>query len=257
MSAGRHRTQRAGLALLAAGACLSAARGGPLADRLCAAYEALDTIQCEIRKTSDSGRHTVRMLSRVTYRRPQRLHVVNAAPVERRILLDGTNLYYHQAGSPKGFSRPIAELTGPWAAAARDIPGTPVEHLLRARPLPETPLPETNGLRRTACRGTNVYVILSTDADARLHRVEIFAAETNTVPLGVYAYENFAPAGDTWIPLLHRGRARLPGGGVMTETRIIDNLLVNAPVDADRFDPARYFTNVTFTATFMDTLGQN
>jgi hypothetical protein len=254
MSAERNRTRRVGLTLLAAGACLGAARGGPLADRLCAAYEALDTIQCDIRKTTQSGRHTVRMLSRVTYSRPQRPHVVNAAPAERRIVLDGTNLYYHQAGSPRGFSRPIAELTGPWAAAARDIPGTPVEHLQRARPLPETPLPAADGLQRTACRGTNIYVILSTDTNDRLHRVQIFTAETNAAPVGEYRYENFAAAGETWIPLLHRGRAHMSGGESMTETRIIDNLRVNAPVDPGRFDPARYFSNVTFTATFMDTL---
>lgn len=230
------------------------AEADTVAERLCAAYEGIDTIQCEIRKTSIAEAHTVRMLSRVAYQKPNRLHVVNAAPMERRIVMDGMNLYYYQAGCPKGFSRPVADLIGPWAVAARDIPATPMEHLVRVRSLPETILmPDENGWQRTAYRGTNVYAVLTTDAQGRLHRLDVYPSEDAEAPIGEYRYENFVAAGDAWIPLLHRGMAHLPDGGEVTETRIIDNLRVNEPITPDTFDPSRFFTNVTFTAEFMDT----
>ena len=60
-----------------------------LAERLCDRYEAIETITCAIRKTTRSPESTVRMLSRVHYRRPDHIHVENVSPVKRRIIADG------------------------------------------------------------------------------------------------------------------------------------------------------------------------
>ena len=256
-----HFLPAAALTLVAAMACKAPAGETPpspavtLVDRLCAAYRGLDTIYCDIRKTTEGRGRRVEMLSRVFYQRPGRIHVENVSPAQRRILVDGKQLYYHQADAPRGYSRPIGELNDMWLTAAHNIPATAMEHLLRLEGLPETALPATEDFPvRAAYDATNTTAVLSCDTRGRLVRVEFFASPQREDKRGQYDYGDFYEVTDAcWIPRLHKAVLYLPDGKSMQETRRIDNLIVNEPVPESMFNPTVFFKDVVFTNDFKMT----
>lgn len=69
-----------GLAVWAA--AMGAVRAETVLDRVLKPYEAIQTLSCEIRRdTPLPDGQVLRMLSRVYYQRPDRLHVENFSPV--------------------------------------------------------------------------------------------------------------------------------------------------------------------------------
>jgi len=224
-----------------------------LAERLCAAYGVLTNVSCSIRKDTVSGLRHSRMLSRVHYQTPDRIHVDNTAPARRRIVCDGATLYYHDAALPKGFSRPVAQLDPDWLVMLRTVPGSPMEHLLRLKGVPEKALPATT--EAPVRRGYETpagFVVLSCDTSNRLARLEFFATPSMESRSAVYDYSGFeevAPA--CWIPRLHK--AVLTTAGVrVEETRRLDALVVNQPPPPGLFDPAVFFQGVEFVPDFAD-----
>jgi hypothetical protein len=225
-----------------------------LADRLIRGYRQIRSLTCSIRKTT-KGEGTLRLLSRVAYEQPNRIHVENASPFRRRIVCDGRALYYYQAGHPKGFSLPVNRLEGPWLANTRSIPATPMEHLLHLAGRPETVLPatETSPLRREYLAAGR-RVVLACDSRGRLLAIRFFKPE-DTSPLAVYTYDRFVEAGpDCWIPTVHKGRMTLPDGKETTVTTRIDDLQLNGALAPSTFDPRLYFQDVVFTTNFQETL---
>ena len=69
----------AGAAVLAGAAMV---RAETVRERLLKSYDAVQTLSCEIRRdTPLPDGQTLRMLSRVYFQRPDRLHVENSSPV--------------------------------------------------------------------------------------------------------------------------------------------------------------------------------
>lgn len=237
-----------------------------LAQRLCAGFENIKTVTCEIRKTTTAGGKTVRMLSRVFYKKPDHIHVENVAPVKRRIIADGEKLYYHEEGLPHGFSRPIPELTEKWLSSLRNVPGTPMEHLLKLKQTAETSLPGTPELPlRKAYQTGKVFVVLSCDTEGRLTQIEFFKSPEMKEKTAQYEYSAFrkaadratrsarGAAGNCWMPCLHKAVVFMPDGEKVTETRRINNLEVNKPI-ADRIFAADiFFKDVDFVSDFSKT----
>ncbi|MBN1558004.1 MAG: hypothetical protein JW951_07650 [Lentisphaerae bacterium] len=226
-----------------------------LAERLCAGFEAIDTIACRIEKTTVADDRTVRMVSHVAYRRPRRLHVRITEPAARRVVMDGLTLYYYEAGAPCGFSRPIDDLQGPWTEAALNIPATPMEHLRRLRTRPETPLaPPADGGLCAGYAGEKGFAVLTVDAQGRLHAIAVYASPERRIRRAAYRYADFVAAGPhCWIPRRHDGTLTLPDGETVRETRLVHDLRINTPIPETRFDASRFFTNVTFSTDFRDT----
>lgn len=226
-----------------------------LVERLCAEYERIETITCEIRKTTVGGGRTVRMLSRVFYKKPDHIHVDNVAPAKRRIIADGKKFYYHEQGVSRGFSRPIAELTEEWLVSLRNIPGTPMEHLLRLKGTPETPLPATEEFPlRRGYQTEKLFVVLSCDNDGKLVRIEFFKSPEMKEKTAQYDYSVFQKAVDNcWISCLQKAVVFLPGDEDVTETRRIDNLEVNKPIADMMFRVDIFFKDVDFVDEFKDT----
>ena len=109
------------MAMLAAGA----ARGETVRERLLRSYDAIQSLSCEIRRDMPlPDGQTVRMLSRVYYQRPDRLHVENFSPVKRRIVSDGAVFRSYAEGAPQGFSRPVSELNEEMLRNLRSVPGS-------------------------------------------------------------------------------------------------------------------------------------
>jgi hypothetical protein len=229
-----------------------------LAQQLCAGYEQIQSVSCEIRKIATSDTITVRMLSRVHYRKPGRIHVDSVAPIKKRIISDGKTLYYHQENAERGFSRPVAKLEEPILSTYRNIPATPMEHLLKLRDLPEADLPGDKDLPvRKGYQAPKVYVVLAADAEGKLVRVEFYASSEMKSKTALYEYSDFHKAGDNcWIPLLHKATMFLPDGKQATEIRHIDNLFVNKPVADNLFNPDLFFKDLEFVDDFSKTFSR-
>ncbi|MBM4143292.1 MAG: hypothetical protein FJ225_06840 [Lentisphaerae bacterium] len=257
-TAGHAPRRAAGIILPACAALAFAAPGRAQADtlvqRLIARYASLESVACSVRKTTSAGDATVRLLSRVAYRRPNLLNVAIVAPTERRIVCDGERLYYHEKGGLRGFSRPVAELSPEWAAALRNIPATPMENLIRLQDCPERALPPTAEFPlRRAYAASNVHVVVSCDTNERPARLEFFKTAELRESTGRYDYGDFVRAGGCWLAREHKAVVFMPDGSEIRETRRVDNLKVNAPVDETLFDSGRFFHGVVFTNDFAMT----
>lgn len=225
-----------------------------LAGILLKEYREIKSITCEIRKTTVTE-ETVRMLSRVYYSNPLRVHVDNISPVKRTIVSDGKTLYYYEQGQPKGFSRPVKELTGLWLNAVNNIPATPAEHLILLENLPEKTLEaDRNFPVRKAYPAEKVYVVLCMDTLNRLAKIEFYKSDEMRQKTAEYNYSEFYKVSDDcWIPQLHKSVMYMPDGETISETRIIDNLEVNKPIPESLFQANLFFENVEFVDDFDKT----
>jgi hypothetical protein len=217
-----------------------------LAERLCAAYESLDTVSCEVRRTTTVAKTTARMLSRVLYARDDRIHVENFSPDKRRIISDGKNLYYHEDKADTGYVCPIEGLDKTRLLMLRNVPGTPMEHLTQLKELPETTLPPAAGFAESmGYQSEKVYVVLSCDSEGRLARIEFFKSSEMKEKNAQYDFSAFQEAaGDIWIPCVHKAEVFLPNGEKIVETRRISNLAVNEPISDRMFDAQSFFKDV-------------
>ncbi len=225
-----------------------------LAEQLLQGYEKVQTVTCEIRREVTSDRlRPMRMLSRVYFQRPDRLHVENTSPVPRRIVADGVTFYSYAEGDPKGFSRPIAELDEEMLIGLRKVPGTAMEHLLRLRGVAETNLPGTDDFPvRRGYSAEKVFVVLSLDKEGRLARVEFFSGPDLKTQTARYDYSAFQePIPGVWFPCLHQAVASLEGVESRETTRV-NNLSVNTPIAPSLFVAAPFFKKVRFASSFED-----
>lgn len=247
-------TARGSLCLAAGLLALAACAGEPtLAEKICGSYTNILTVSCMVRKTTEVQDQTAQMLSRVYYQRPDRLHVENVAPLQRRILSDGARFYLSQAGWRKGYSVPLAQLAGEWQIMQQSIPGTAMEHLLRLQGTPEEILDGQPELPvRRGYQKDKLYVVLAADAQNRLARLEFFKNRDLTERTAVYQFDNFLHVtNDCWLAARQRAEVQMQGD-TLRETRRFDNLQVNQPLAAGLFDPKTFFKDIEFVADFSE-----
>ncbi|MBP7828479.1 MAG: hypothetical protein KA248_01035 [Kiritimatiellae bacterium] len=223
-----------------------------LAQRVLAAYDAVHSVSCEVRRdTETAGGNSSRALSRVYYQRPDRLHVENVTPVKRRIVSDGQTFFSYIEGDPKGFSRPVSQLNEEMTIQLRKVPGTAMDHLMKIGDAAEAELPAAGEFPvRRGYEVGRLFVVLSADPEGRLARIEFFDSPEMNNRTAQYEYSAFQEAAaGAWIPCLHRGT--LWAGGVETrETVRIGNLIVNGPIAPGLFVAAPFFKGVEFVDDF-------
>ncbi len=225
-----------------------------LAEQVCRSYTNIQTVSCLVRKTTVMREQTARMLSRVYYQRPDRLHVENVAPLRRRILSDGARFYLAQDGWRKGYSVPLAELDGEWKIMQQSIPGTAMEHLLRLQGAAEDELESQPELpvRRGYQKDGNLYVVLAADADGRLARMEFYKNRDLTERTALYRFDEFLHVtNNCWLAGRQQAEVRLQDE-LIEETRRFDNLQVNQPLAAGLFDPNAFFKGIDFVPDIAD-----
>jgi hypothetical protein len=235
--------------------CFAAGAAGAatLAEKLIAQYDAVQSLQCQLRRDTESSATKIRKLSRIYYQRADKLHVDNVTPLKRRIVCDGVTFSSYIEGDPKGFSRPVGKLDEEMLIALRQVPGTAMDQLLRLRGLAETNLPAAEGfaVRRGYDRG-KMFVVLALDASNRLARVEFFTTPAMQQRVARFDYSQFREvAPGVALPCLHRAVLTL-GGAESHETVHVDNLVVNQPIPAHLFQPAPFFKDVEFADTFEE-----
>jgi hypothetical protein len=241
--------------LLAAVLCAAGLHPAPAqstVSNLIASYDAIDLVQCDVRRDTEAGVQHGRKLSRVSFARPDRLHVENVSPLRRRIVSDGTNFFSHVDGDPLGFSRPVADLEESMRMGLRAVPATPMEHLLRLQGRPETNVPAAPGFSRCVrVLGTPPHALLAFDNRDRLVRIEIFAEADAAEAVAAWDYSEFLEAAPgVWIPTVHRAVMQMGAAGAARETARFENYRIGAALDPSLFDPTRHFRSVVFTNSF-------
>lgn len=248
----------AGLGLFAVFASVAVSSDEPaapattLAQKLCSEYEKINSVSCEVHKTVSTEGKSAKWLSRVFYRKDNRIHVENVTPDKRRIIADGKTLYYYANGAQRGYRESVTNLPPEMALSLHTVPGSPMDHLLKLKDLPETVLEGTADLPvRRAYQAPKVFVVLSCDKEGKLVSIEFYSAPDMKAKTGEYQYGFFHKVSETcWIPCLQKATLYLPDGNRVEETRQIKNLEIDKPIAESLFDPVPFFKDIEFTDKF-------
>ncbi|HOO21002.1 MAG TPA: hypothetical protein PL011_06410 [Kiritimatiellia bacterium] len=240
------------IGLAAVLAAAGTAGAGTVRERVLASYGAVESLSCGIRRDMPlPDGQTLRMLSRVHWQRPDRLHVENFSPVKRRTVSDGEVFRQHAEGAPKGFSRPVAELNDEMLRNLRMVPGSAANLLDVLEGAPETLLEPTEEFPvRAGYDNGHSYAVLSLDGEGRLARFEMYSSPALTdlqARTDFSAFREILPG--TWIACLQQSRVMMQGVE-RTETTRVDNLAVNEDLPASLFDGAAFFAGVEFVDDF-------
>jgi hypothetical protein len=235
-------------AILAAMTLATMARADTLAERLWAAYDPVQSVSAELRReTRAEGGNTLRMLSRVHWRRGDRLHAETVTPIRRRVVADGMKLFSYMEGDPLGFARPIEQLDPDWRISLRKIPATPTEYLLRLQGVAETERPATSEhpVRRGYDTG-RVHAVLCLDRDGRLACVETYADAEANEPIAVHRFEQWEERAGAWFSRRQHMETRVDGQRLRETVQVL-RLEVNVAMPDLLFQPGRFFKDVRFT----------
>lgn len=229
------------IATIAAGAGLAGEPAEkPLPERLLAESEKIRSIQCEIRRDTESGGSTIRALSRISFERPDRLYVDSVSPVIRKIVVDGKAIYKWIDGQDAGVRIALADAEEWDLLQVRRVPATADEHMMRLKGAPETILPASDGFpvrRAYTPAKPHPYTELSLDESGRLARLDMFDRDVRTnrlLRVDFGGWQEVKPG--IWISCLQKMDARGRDGTVVQETVRISALTVNEPVDSGKFD---------------------
>mgnify|MGYP003605467570 CR=1 FL=1 len=239
-----------GMAMLVLAA--GAARAETVLERVLKPYESVQSLSCDIRRdTPLPDGNTLRMLSRVYYQRPDKLHVENASPVQRRIVSDGTVFRSYTQGAPKGFSRPVKDLSEEMLRNLRMVPGSAANMLEILKDAKEVPLePTAEYPVRAGYDNGKSFAILNLDDKGRLARYEIYSSAALTDLLtrtDFSAFQEVSPG--VWIASLQQSKVILQGLE-RTETTRVDNLVANGEIPASLFEADAFFAGVEFVDDF-------
>lgn len=244
--------RRMAIGMLAMGLAVGAARGETVRERVLKSYDAVQSLSCEIRRdTPLPDGQTLRMLSRVYYQRPDRLHVENFSPVKRRIVSDGAVFRSFTEGAPRGFSRPVAELNEEMLRNLRMVPGSAANMLDVLSESTEVPLEPTAEFPvRAGYDNGKSFAVLSLDKSGRLARFEIYSSSAMTdlsTQTDFSAFQEVAPG--VWIACLQQAKISLQGME-RTETTRVDNVVANGEIPSSLFESAAFFPGVEFVDSF-------
>ena len=236
------KTSKPWLAALSLLLLPSALRAGGDVDRLLAEYARIETVTCQIRRTKEGPSGKIRFLSRVYYTNQDRLHAEGIAPVRRRTIADGQRLWQYAEGDPKGFSRPIGELSEQMAISLKMVPGSAMDHLLLLKGLEESPLPPSeDAVRQIGIQADAKYVVLRFDASNRLVGIRFFKTPEMKQRIAQFDYRDFIEAvPGVWIPSTHEIKTQ-SGDQDYAETVRVDRFVANKPIAESLFIASSFF----------------
>jgi len=215
---------------------------GKEVDRLLAEYAQIETVSCQIRRTKEGPAGKIKFLSRVYWTNQNKLHAEGITPVKRRTIIDGEALWQYVEGDPKGFSRPINELSEQMTISMKLVPGTAMDHLLRLKGLEETELPlNEEAFSRVGIQTDKQYVVLLFDDSDRLAGIRFYKTPEQKDLVARYSYRDFTEAvPGVWVPLTHE--ANVHNETIeFEETVKVDRFSANKPIAESLFIPSSFF----------------
>ncbi len=218
------------------------ADAGKEVDRLLTEYSKIETVTCQIRRTKIGGAGKMKFLSRVYYTNKNQLHAEGISPIKRRTIADGKRLYQYVKGDPKGFSRPIEDLSEQMTISLQFVPGTAMDHLLWLKGLEEADLPATKGsAKRIGIQAERKYVELRFDVQNRLIGIGFYKTPEMKELLASYAYSDFFEAvPGIWVPFTHEASVENEKIS-FKETVKVDRFIANKPIAQSLFIPSSFF----------------
>ncbi|MDR0993851.1 MAG: hypothetical protein LBN38_04715 [Verrucomicrobiota bacterium] len=234
-------------------ACGAQAEAESVVSRLLDSYASVQSLSCELRRdTSLPDGETLRMLSRIYYQQPDKLHVENFSPIKRRILSDGAVFRSYTQGAPKGFSRPVNELNQEMLINLRMLPGSNANLLEALRDLTEIPLEPTKDFptRVGYDNAGRSFTVLSLDAEGRWCRMEVFGSQAmndRSVDAVYSHFQEIKPG--VWLACRQESKLAIQGLH-RTETVRIDAISAETALPASLFDSAPFFKGVEFVDSF-------
>lgn len=221
-------------------------------DRLLNEYSKIETVTCQVRRIKEGELGKMKFLSRVYYTNKDQIHAEGLTPLRRRTIADGKTLYQYVEGDPKGFSRPIPDLSEEMTISLKLVPGTAMEHLLRLKGREETELtPAEGAAKRIGLQAENQYVVISLDADDRPVGIDFYQTAAMKSKTAAYQYSGFVEAAPgTWVPLTHASQV-YGREAAMKETVKFDRFAANKPIAASLFIPGNFFdSDIDFVDDF-------
>lgn len=246
------KVPKIGLLALALLLFTSSVHAGKEVDRLLAEYANIETVTCQVRRTKEGAAGKIKFLSRVYYTNKNQIHAEGITPIKRRTIADGKYLYQYVEGNPKGFSRPIEELSDQMRISLQLVPGTAMDHLLRLKGKEETALPASEeAVKRIGIQTDTNYVILLFDAQNRLAGIDFFKTAAMKNKYADYNYFNFSEViPGIWVPFSHQAKINNPEIN-FSETVKIDRFIVNNPIAESLFITSSFFDkNIDFVDDF-------
>lgn len=221
---------------------LLSASAGPEVDRMLDEYSKVKTVTCQIRRTKEGDLGKMKFLSRVYWTADHQLHAEGISPLKRRTIVDGRSLWQHAEGDPKGFSRPIDQLSDQMRISLEMVPGTAMDHLLRLKGMEESVLPaDESGARRIAIQLEKQYVVMTIDAAGRLSSLQFFSSADMTTRLASYRYSDFSEAiAGVWVPMTHAIEMNGTNGSFQEIVKV-DRFIANEPIAGSLFIASSFF----------------
>ena len=208
------------------------------AGKIIASHASVTNLSCEVRREIEMPNgSTTRILSRVSFKRPNLLHVETASPVKKTIVCDGETLAITEDGKTKKSA--VKDLPESRRAELRKVPGTIDDELEFFASLPETVLPPNDEFPVRAGYavggGAKIFAVLSLDSLNRLARFELFADESMAASVVRMDFSSFVEAAPgAWIPRVHRTVVDSSAGAIVTTTRV-GNIAANKEVADFKF----------------------
>lgn len=228
--------------VLCAFLAVPATKAGEEVDRLLSEYAKIKTVTCQIRRTKEGDLGKMRFLSRVYWTNQDKLHSEGITPVKRRTIADGKRLWQYAEGDPKGFSRPIGDLSEQMTISLKMIPGTAMDQLLRLKDLDETSLAaDETATKRVGIQTPQQYVVLRFDALDRLTGLRFFKTADMKDLTARYDYSDFNEAvPGVWMPMTHT-IVVYGNKSNFSETVKVDRFIANQPVAESLFIAPSFF----------------
>lgn len=230
----------------------TSAHAGKEVDRLLAEYSNIETVSCQIRRTKEGAAGKIKFMSRVYYTNKNQIHAEGITPVKRRTIADGKRLYQYVEGDPKGFSRPIEELSEQMRISLQFVPGTAMDHLLWMKGTEEAVLPgRGDAAKQVGIQTDTKYVLMQFDAADRLSGIEFYKTEAMENKIADYEYRDFIEAAPgAWIPRSHAITVQNEQQNYK-ELVTVDRFVANQPVAESLFIASSFFDkNIDFVDDF-------
>ena len=209
--------------------------------RLLDGYAKIETVTCQVRRTKEGGIGKMKFLSRVYWTHENRIHSEGITPLKRRTIADGKRLWQYAEGDPKGFSRPVEDLSEQMKISLRMVPGTAMDHLLQLKEMEEIPLTAEWGVKQVGIQAEKQYVVLRIDQSGRLIGIRFYDNPEKEHLLSEYAYSDFIEAvPGVWIPLTHEVSVNSETSP-FKETVKVDSFTANKPVAESLFIASSFF----------------
>ncbi len=199
-------------------------------------YKPIETVDCRLRRTVENGSNKSRFISRVYYTNKDQLHADNIAPIKRKTIADGTNLYQYIEGKQKAFSRPITELSNQMTKSLRAIPGSPISQLMHLQNMPENVVKINDDEKQIEIETDTNYTVIKVDSKNRIQEIIYYTSKDNSEEIAKYEFSNYREVlPNTWIAFQQDAELKNSGRKI-NETLKIDSFIVNKPIDEKLFN---------------------